>query len=97
MFALNWNDIDFENKTLSINKQLSNKIGNGSYKITSTKTKNSDGIIDLDDDLIELLKEHYQNEIKIYDFNKSWFVFGNIKPISGTTLRRKLDHYIKLS
>lgn len=97
MFALNWNDLDFERKTLSINKQITTKIGNGTYNITSTKTKNSDGLITLDDELIELLKEHYNHESKIYGFNNSWFIFGNIKPLSATTLARKLDYYIKLS
>lgn len=97
LFALTWNDIDFERKTLSINKQITTKTGTGSYKITSTKTKNSDGIIYLDDETVELLKVHYKHESKCYGFNKNWFIFGGLKPISSTTLARKLDYYIELS
>ena len=95
--ALNWTDIDFENKTLSINKTLSNKIGNGSYKILAPKTENSNRIIDLDDNLIELLKKHYKEESKIYKFTKNMFIFGNMNHLSTTTLRRYLNKYLKLS
>lgn len=97
MFALNWNDIDFENKSIKINKTLNNKSGTGTYQITSPKTKNSNRIIDLDDKIIELLKTHYEKESKIYGFNKTMFMFGNIKPISGTSLARDLDYYIDIS
>lgn len=97
MMSLNWNDVDFENKTLNINKNLVTKLGIGTYKITSTKTENSDRIIDLDDELIELLKKHYQNESKLFNFDKSLFIFGNINPISSTTLKRYLDYYISIA
>lgn len=97
MFALTWDDLDFNKKTLAINKQITNHVGTGTYEITSTKTKNSDGLIDLDNHLIKLLQEHYVHETKLYGFNKSWFIFGNIKPISSTSLARKLDYYINIS
>ena len=95
LFALNWNDIDFENKKLTINKSLTNKIGNNSYAITTPKTKNSNRIIDIDNDLIIKLKRHYNDEKRIYNFNKNMFVFGNIKYMTATTLRRNLYDYIK--
>lgn len=95
--ALTWNDIDFDKKTLRINKALSNKVGNGGYKILTPKTKNSIRIIDLDDNLINLLKEHYEEEQKICNFNKNMFVFGNTKYISPTTIRRHLKKYFSLT
>ena len=58
MIALNWHDIDFKSKTLLINKTLTNRLGNGSFMITSPKTKNSVRSIDLSDNIIELLKKH---------------------------------------
>ena len=97
MLALNWNDINFNDKTLSINKTLTVHLGLGTYQITTPKTKNSIRIIDLDDNLCELLRKHYESESKIYGFNKSMFIFGNIKPISATTLSRRLEHYISVS
>lgn len=66
--ALNWTDINFNRKKLRINKTLSNKVGNGSYKILPPQTKNSNRIIDLDDKLIKLLKKYYDNEKKIYNY-----------------------------
>lgn len=95
--VLNWNDINFERKTLRVNKTISYKVEGRPYIITEPKTKNSIRTIDLDDNLIELLKEHYDNESKIYGFNKNMFVFGNIKYIPLTTFARKLDDYIKIA
>ena len=97
LFALTWNDFDFENKTISITKTLSAKVGTGTYQITTPKTDNTIRLIDLDDKLYELLKKHYESESKLYNFNNSMFIFGNIKPISSTTLDRKLNYYISLA
>lgn len=97
LLALNWNDIDFIKKTLRINKTLSVKVNKERYIITSPKTKNSNRIIDLDDKLIKLLEKHYKEESKIYKFNKSFFVFGNLSFLSQTTLRRHLNNNIKKS
>ena len=95
--ALNWTDINFDNKKLRINKSLSTKIANKKFLITSPKTENSNRIIDLDNKLIELLKEYYNKESKIYGFKKDMFVFGNINPLSQTTLRRYLNKYIEIA
>ena len=97
MIALNWNDFDFEKKQISITKTLSTKIEGKKYNITTPKTKNSIRIFDLDDDLFNRLVQHYLSESKIYNFNKNMFIFGNIKYISETTLRRNLNKYMKLS
>ena len=96
MIALNWNDLNFKNKTVTINKTLTNRLGNGTYIITSPKTKNSVRTIDLDDDLVELLKKHYKNEKQIYNFSNDLFIFGNFKHLAVTTLREHLKYYINL-
>lgn len=97
MIALTWNDIDFKNKTLRINKTYADKVEGGIYIITSPKTNNSNRIIDLDDNLIILLKKHYEHEKKVYNFNNDIFVFGNYKHIAPTTFRRHLYYYINLA
>jgi integrase len=94
MIALTWNDIDFKNKKLIINKNFTNKIGNKSYAIITPKTKNSNRIIDIDDNLYNRLLKHYNNEKNIYNFNQKMFIFGNVTYITPTTLRRKLNTYI---
>ncbi len=97
MIALSWNDVDFKNKTINVDKNFTNKLGTGNYAILDPKTENSIRIVDLDDDLLNLLKNHYLNESKIYHFSKEMFLFGNIKPISPTTLERKLKKYINIA
>lgn len=97
MIALTWNDLDFNRKTVNINKSFTNKLGDGQQHILSPKTKNSIRIIDLDNDLIILLKQHYKEEKNIYHFNKNMFLFGNVTPITPTTFSRRLDKYITLA
>ncbi len=95
--ALTWKDIDLRNKTVSITKSLTCKVIDKKYMITSPKTSNSIRVIDLDDNLIKLLKEHKNNEKNILGFNENMFVFGNVKYISQTTLRRHIANYAKLA
>lgn len=97
MIALNWNDIDFSRKTVSINKTFTNKLVDKEWDIISPKTSNSIREIDLDDDLIDILKAHKQSEEKIYGFNNNFFVFGNIIHISPTTFTKHLKKYIEKS
>ena len=54
MIALNWNDIDFSRKTVSINKTFTNKLVDKEWDIISPKTSNSIREIDLGDDLIDM-------------------------------------------
>lgn len=78
--SLNFSDIDFENKTLTVNKTLS-KTRNG-YVIAPPKTKSSNRTIALDDKTVQMLKKwrlrkkeiHFkygakQNEIVFSDCN----------------------------
>ena len=95
--ALNWHDIDFKKKTLRINKTLSFKVFGQTYVITTPKTKNSIRIIDLDDNLIVLLKELQNTQKQIYGYSDDWFIFGDVNPFAPTTFKRYLDDYIKLT
>ena len=95
--ALNWHDLDFKNKTISITKSLNAKVGNKSYVITSPKTSNSVRKVEIPDSLLKLLKTHYSNEKRIFNFNDDMFIFGNVNHLALTTLRTHLDEYIKLA
>lgn len=97
MIALTWEDIDLEKRTLKIYKNFTNKLGNNSYSILDPKTKNSVRVIDLDDKLIKMLKQHRKEEEKLYSFNEKMFLFGNVKYIPPTSLARKLEYYINIS
>ncbi|MBF0714667.1 tyrosine-type recombinase/integrase [Gemelliphila palaticanis] len=56
IMALNWNDIDFKNCTVSITKTISKDI-NGKTCINTTKTSKSNRDISIDKDTLKLLKE----------------------------------------
>lgn len=60
-FAITWDDIDFNNKTLCINKQV--QYFDKYWVITNTKY-NSDRIIYLDDVMLEILKKYKKQQIK---------------------------------
>lgn len=93
MMALNWNDIDLVNKTIRINKTIVDKDrGKGSWT-TDPKTKNSFRTISIPDMLVEELKSW---ELIVKSFRRfcvNGFVFGNERPISPETLRRKFIEY----
>lgn len=96
--ALNWNDYDPINKTISITKSLSNKVDGKVFTITTPKTKNSVRIIDLDDSLNSMLIEYKKYKEKhSYNFSSNDFMFGDIKYLPKTTFAEHLKKYIDIS
>lgn len=95
LVALTWKDIDLEKKTLKITKSAShNSFEKGSI-IISPKTGNSIREIDLDDNLVFLMKEYKEQEMKTYGFTDSWYIFGKVNYLGLTTLRRYLNLYLE--
>lgn len=78
--ALNYSDINFEDNTITINKNLSQtKQG---YEVSTTKTKNSNRIISMDNKTLVTLKKWHLTQRKLllkngYNNNKKLFV--NVK------------------
>lgn len=97
MIALTWNDIDLNRKELYIRHNFTNKLGNGKYEILLPKTKNSIRTIHLDRLTANMMKEHYNQEQRIYNFSENMFIFGNQNPIRPTTFARKLNNYIEIA
>lgn len=60
--ALTWDDIDFENKTIEVNKAI--KKISGKWFITTPKTKSSNRIIKIGDTLIAALKKHKNMQLQ---------------------------------
>lgn len=91
--ALNWNDIDFKNKTINIRKTLTTKIKGENWTISTPKTKNSTRILPMTEKLLNDLL-NLKNEAKKYtDYSKEWFVFGNSRPFAETTIQKKKNGY----
>lgn len=95
--ALNWNDINFEKKTMKISKTLTSKIKGESYTISSPKTKSSCRILPIPQNVLNSLKSLYNNARQFTDFKKEWFVFGNSLPFRETTIQVKKNKACKLA
>lgn len=93
--ALTWNDIDFNNNEIIVNKTLSVKTKDH-YKITSTKNSINRKI-----KINKILKEQlitYKESIQQYsDFKETWFVFGCSRFMAQTTIDRKKHYYFNLA
>ena len=95
VFALTWNDINFDTKMISITKTLS-RSNNKAYTITSTKNYENRKI-KMNKSLIEELQEYKKEIMKYKNFSGDWFVFGNTTPLPRSTVDRYKHQYFELS
>ena len=89
LLGLSWDNIDFNSKRLSVEKNVVN-VRDGTIKhwaITTPKTVSSRRSILIPNVLLEHLLEYKNRCEKCYGFNNSWFVSGNVAPLSSFTLR----------
>ncbi len=94
--ALNWKDVNFENKSLSITKNITQKIKGEKYIILTPKTKSSNRVLPLPNKVLNSLiklKSYYE---KFNNFSENWFIFGGIYPLPDSNIhKRKKDNCIK--
>lgn len=95
VFALVWNDIDFINNQIRINKTVSRSIEND-YTIVATKNSKNRKI-EMNKALRDVLIKHKNKQMLYNDYSDEWFVFGNTIPMSRTTADRHKQYYFKLS
>lgn len=79
--ALTWNDIDFANHSMVINKTVNTKIKGVPYLITSTKKTASDRVLPLDAEVEKELQDLKSHFMEYKNFEPSWFVFGGSRPL----------------
>ena len=92
--ALTWNDIDFNNNYIIVNKTLSVKTIDN-FKITSTKN-NQNRKIKMNKTLIKVLKDHLEYMKQFKEFSKKWYVFGGGTFLRQTTIDRyKHKYFVK--
>lgn len=94
--ALKWTDIDFNTNKVKIIKQISFRTFKKGHKETNTKNKKN-RIISMPTQLVNILKQHYNEQSKICNFDNSWFVFGGLEYLPYTTISRHCDNYFKLA
>lgn len=95
--ALTWNDVDFKNKTIKINKTLTTKIKGEKWTISSPKTKNSNRVLPLPTKLFNDLVKFKEESKKYIGFSDEWFVFGKIHPFTESTIYYKKEKYCDLA
>lgn len=90
--ALTWND--FKCNYLDINKTISKeKDKDGNYITNPPKTPKSIRKIRIDNELISLFNDLHQKQMKLNDYNETWYIFGGLKPLTHTTITRKKNNY----
>lgn len=97
LFALTWDRIDLENDKVIIATNITSKTKSKGIKVTTVKNTHSDRSIDLQTYLHDMLKARYEVASKLDGFTSQYYVFGDINPLSRSTLARHLDRYIALA
>lgn len=97
ILGLTWDDVDFENKTLNINKARTYIAGEGMFT-KSTKTENSNRVLSIPDILIRQLREYKlaQNTEKV-NCGDQWSEEWDITPWLLTTWNGEGMHYNTLT
>ena len=92
-FILPFTDIDFDNKRLFINKQvLSIDNYSSNFYVCNPKTDSSIRNIPIADELLNDLKQYYDEVSKFKNFDKKFYVFGNdfgIRPLVYAQAQRR--------
>ncbi|MBW3490613.1 site-specific integrase [Bacillus sp. FDAARGOS_1420] len=92
LLALTWEDVNFEEKTININKTDYNR------QITQPKTKASNRIIMLPSLVIDLLKKLKEHATLTAPVKDDYVVFGEFRSsISTSTLQLNYKKYIKIA
>ena len=87
--GLQWSDIDWKNKQVSITKQANSvKDSQKYYELTPPKTQKSIRTLPLTDVLYNDLVNLYNEKKKYYGFNEKWFIFGELDPLTFGMMHR---------
>lgn len=107
LLALKWKDIDFDKQTISITKTLYNLTGDVTkYILLTPKTKSSIRTIDIEQEVINVLKAHHkrQSELKLAlgkVYHDEGFVFTKMRfskygyPMLENTIKRWMISLMK--
>lgn len=85
--GLTWRDIYFDKKILSVNKQITQQNNRTKFEFADTKTRDSNRIVPIPKMLLDDLKTLYEESKKeYYNFNDSFFVVSDARPIADSTI-----------
>jgi integrase len=93
--AIQWNDIDWENKTVRVEKQIKRKPGGG-FIFSPPKTKASQRTIELGSDTLESIKQQQEKQFELimlvgdqWQDNDLVFTTNRGTPLQSTKLRKR--------
>ena len=89
--ALTWNDL--QQDYLNINKTLTRVYEDNKKILNSPKTTSSNRQVKLDPITLQHLLEYKEKQKKKIHFKNDWFIFGDLKSLSTTTIDRKKNYY----
>ena len=95
--GLQWKDIDFSKKTMSIKRQIASRYDVRNYKLGPLKTKASYRDLPINKKLLQELELLYNQNKNYTNFENTWFVFGNVMPISNTAIFARKRRNAKLA
>lgn len=80
LIGLTWNDIDFQNKTISINKQWK-LINKGKYGSGATKSKHSNRIVPMSRNVYNALKNYNMRNLdgRLFGYKNTSAISGDLK------------------
>ena len=95
VFALTWDDVDFENRTIRVNKTVYCKIkdNKGRWFLGTTKTDGSSRIIYMSDTLYKFLlkfKEYQNINRKLYKSKYKYYYLEQVKNKYGKLIEYKI-------
>ncbi len=94
--AITWNDVNFDDNTITINKTVTTKLKvDGEYVTTTPKTAASYRVLPMVDIVIEELKRLLERFKTLPRFNTSWYVFGGVRPLIESSLRVRTKRYFE--
>lgn len=91
--ALQWKDIDFDARTVSISKTVNTKLKGQQFVLLPPKTRTSNRTIRLTQTACDGLSALYGQVVGYEQFTPEWFVFGSDRPIPNSTLQSKKKRY----
>lgn len=90
VLALNWNDIDFNKKTIRINKSYSDY----KHRITNPKTQNSYRTVIMPDKCFDAVSKLFEHDKQIIGFDNQKYIFHFEKPLNQDTIKNRKDRWI---
>ena len=88
--ALNWNDIDFNKKTIRINKSYSDY----KHRITNPKTQNSYRTVIMPNKCFNAVSKLFEHDKQIIGFDNQKYIFHFEKPLNQDTIKIRKDRWI---